>query len=642
MTELVLRRTPFEALPRSYGQFLRRMLFFVESKGVVWAMLVEEDGSVLEENDWDLRRLTGSHARSASRTNGFAIDEDVRNAAMEAGWAVARLPRGPALSLDIQDFMKCLIAYRCQQHIEPRSVRNEASIWRKFFSVTCKAPWEINTEDFNRFMELIESNEHTLIVMSTLATTINENMLSENVPLAPELRAKASTSIQAALDERRDSEKLPDPKALHELIRIVFQERAIGYQDRIRFYVIRLLLFTGLRANEVIYVPADCLQWETHIDVVTGSDAGEVGGVSRTLRLRYFGLKREKGKPDLLVEDTQFVPEQFQRIVTEAVEGALAATASLRAELKRRLQESKRFEGNQEGRRFKTTSGAELTVADLLFLVIAGGDGELPSRIPEDAKIEVVAESTLYQQLSSRKDRKHTLFTRYGKGKNLDSMMVNPHSLRHLMNTEFFRLNIPDTIITQHFGRTTVVQSYEYDHRSLAERLSFVEIPKSAERIIVPGSAQETVAKMVLSGFAPHSHVAESFKKIQEEHGDEAAFTYLAATSDGFHVTPYGFCTTSFAVNPCVKHLRCFNKCKHYVPSGLPEHRITLEELRVKLSAMRNKAAAKPANSIGRKNQIAHADTLIAGVDAALSAQPGEIVFSDGKDYSVPAEDLFT
>ncbi|WP_341649818.1 hypothetical protein [Thauera humireducens] len=149
------------------------------------------------------------------------------------------------------------------------------------------------------------------------------------------------------------------------------------------------------------------------------------------------------------------------------------------------------------------------------------------------------------------------------------------------------------------------------------------------------------MAKMVLSGFAGLSHVSESFKRIQQEYGDDAAFTYLAATSDGFHVTPYGFCTTSFAVNPCVRHLKCFHRCKRYVPSGLPEHRITLEQLRGKLSAMREKAAAKPANSIGRKNQIAHADELIAGVDAALSAQPGAVVFPNGTDYSDPEKGLF-
>ncbi|MCP3725437.1 hypothetical protein M3I53_20310 [Paraburkholderia sp. CNPSo 3272] len=618
--------------PSTYADFIARMRRFVESKGVTWAILVAKDGSVSEEADWDLRMLTGSHSRFASRTNGFAIDWEAREAAVEAGWAAAHMPEGQVLSHDTQEFIKAVIACRCRQHIVPRSVRHEASVWRTFFSLVNKAPWDLNSDDFNRFMALREWSDKAVAAISVLANEINENMLSENVPVGTEVRVKAAKRLQTYLDDRRDSEKLPDPKSLHELVRIVFQETPVGHQDRIRFYALRLLLFTGLRFNEVLMLPADCLSWEDHVDVVTGQNAGEIGGVGRTLWLRYFGEKRDEGRPDVLVEDRQFVPEQFQRIIIEAVEGALAATASLRAALKR---------NPQGGRRFKTAGGDELGVLDLLFLVLHGGTGELPAVIPGGEVIEVVAESSFYAFLTSRNNRRNTIFTRYGNGPDLESLRINPHSLRHLMNTEFFRLNIPDTVITHHFGRTTVAQSHKYDHRSLGEQLSFVELPKSAQAIIAPGSVQETVAKMVLSGFVGLSHVAESFKKIQQEHGDEAAFTYLAATSDGFHVTPYGFCTTSFAVNPCVRHLKCFHKCKRYVPSGLPEHRITLEELRGKLSVMREKAAAKPANSIGRKNQIAHADELLAGVDAALSAHPGTIVFPDGKDYSEPEEDVF-
>lgn len=220
-------------------------------------------------------------------------------------------------------------------------------------------------------------------------------------------------------------------------------------------------------------------------------------------------------------------------------------------------------------------------------------------------------------------------------------MRINPNSLRHLMNTEFFRLNIPDTVITQHFGRRTVFQSYEYDHRSVSERLSFVEIPAAAKRVIQAGTSQETVAKMIISGFAESSHVGKTFKRIQVEHGDEAAFNFLSANSDGFHVTPYGFCTTSFAVNPCVRHLKCFDNCKQYIASGIETHLITLDQLRKKLVAMREAATSKPVSSVGRKNQISHAEQLIAGVDAALRSQPGDVVFMTGTDHSVPPPELF-
>ena len=95
---------------------------------------------------------------------------------------------------------------------------------------------------------------------------------------------------------------------------------------------------------------------------------------------------------------------------------------------------------------------------------------------------------------------------------------------------------------------------------------------------------------MVVSGMALQSHLGQSFKRIQHESGDEAAFIYLAANADGFHVTPYGFCTNSFSVNPCTRHLKCFDQCKHFTASGVAEHRVTFEDLRSKLVAMRDAA----------------------------------------------------
>lgn len=154
------------------------------------------------------------------------------------------------------------------------------------------------------------------------------------------------------------------------------------------------------------------------------------------------------------------------------------------------------------------------------------------------------------------------MFSVYGRSPESKLMSIKPHSLRHLMNTEMFRKNVPDTIITHQFGRRTVAQSYEYDHRNLAEKLSFVKLPPAASKVLPAGSAKELVGKMVVSGMALQSHLGQSFKRIQHESGDEAAFIYLAANADGFHVTPYGFCTNSFSVNPCTRHLKCFERCR--------------------------------------------------------------------------------
>lgn len=181
-----------------------------------------------------------------------------------------------------------------------------------------------------------------------------------------------------------------------------------------------------------------------------------------------------------------------------------------------------------------------------------------------------------------------------------------------------------------------------YDHRALSEKLSFIRLPETAKDLVKPGSSQELVAKMVVGGLIPASHISKSFKAIQATSGDGVAFRYLVANSDGFHVTPYGFCLNSFSMNPCARHLKCFDRCKHFTASGLHEHKVTLEALRMQLVEMRGAAAAKPVKTAGRKNQIEHAATLLAGVEAALLAQPNAAVFGGDVDHSSNSEDLFS
>jgi integrase len=628
-------------MPRRYAEFIEEARVFVASRGLSWDIPLDGAGQPAPEADWDLRGLTGSHARTASRTNGFAVDTVVRELARKAGWNVAHLPAGAVLGADAQDFIKAVVAHRCRARREPRSVRHWARVLRSVLSTTTKAPWNLSTEDFDRFLSLDDWPLSVTSRVSDFARLMTSEMLSNNGAIAPAVGPTLTERLAARLDERKSAEKLPDKAALLELTRIVFQEAAETHNDVIRFCAIRLLLLTGLRLNEVLSLPTDCLRWEEHIDVVTGRRADEVGGVGRTLHLRYFAEKSAEGGPDVLVEATQTVPERFATHVENAVVLAQAATRGLRETLREQM-DSGRANPRSDARRFKTTTGRLLASADLLLLVEVGVSRARDTPVSSDAAIAPVSVNSMYQFLGlSSVEAKSTLFSRYGRTTATRSMRVKPHSLRHLLNTELFRQGVPDTVITNHFGRRTVAQSYQYDHRTLAERLAFVTFPGAARNIVPSGRPEELVAKMVVSGAAPSSHLARSFRAIQAEHGDSAAFAYLAANSDGFHVTPYGFCTNSFSVNPCVRHLKCFDDCKHFTASGRPEHRTTLEQLRERLADMRDAALARPATTIGRKNQVEHANRLLAGAEAALAAHAGAKVFPHGLDHSAPTEDLF-
>ncbi|MFI8720072.1 hypothetical protein ACIGHF_19595 [Stenotrophomonas sp. NPDC077464] len=242
-------------------------------------------------------------------------------------------------------------------------------------------------------------------------------------------------------------------------------------------------------------------------------------------------------------------------------------------------------------------------------------------------------EGLVNRGLGEQKSR-DTLFQRYGQSAADKELVLTSHSLRHLQNTELFRLGVADTIISKRFNRRSVVQSYEYDHRSLAEELDQLELPDEVEAAL--GDKASTVARMIQLGRAS-GPIVNAFKQIQSSEGDAAAFDFLKAEADGFHATPYGHCLNSFTVDPCPKHLECFSGCRHLSATDLPENRSHLQTLELKLVATVEAAEARSSSSLGRSNQIHHAKTRLAGVRTLLATAPGEKPFPGGQDLSLAA-----
>ncbi|MGX0137711.1 hypothetical protein [Cupriavidus metallidurans] len=628
--------------PLTYSQFITEIRQSCEKKGLTWEIPLDTGGHALKGMDWDLRLLNGSHQKIRPGTGGFAVDAGIQSLARAAGWPPSRLPAAGALASHAQDFIKAIIASRCLAGNSADNAQIIGRACRMVLSTTPRPPWELRAEDFVAFLELRPWSTKARRDIGQVGAWIDENLLSLHCPVKPTTSETVPVRLLEGLGERTAEDKLPDRTALFELARIVFQETAQTHNDAIYFLLIRLLILTGLRVAEVQMLPLDCLSWHEHLDVVTGQSADTIGGVGRSVRLRYFAEKHAEGAPDVLVEAYQWVPEKFVSEVVRAVEDARRATAPARAILAQQRR-SPGAHPNSDLRSFRLLGGAQLDTSDLLLLTVREVQPHpLGTSLPSDLPINTPAGSRLYTALGRTKGSGSiSFFRKYGKAPGAHRMSVQPHSLRHLLNTELFRLDVPDTVITHQFGRKTVAQSHEYDHRSLAERLRFVTLPARTEPLLPRGSSQELVARMVVSGAASASHLGQTFLQIQAERGDDAAFQYLAANADGFHVTPYGYCVNSFSISPCTRHLKCFDDCRHFLASGRVEHRVALEELQAKLIIMRDAAAAKPANTIGRKNQISHAEKLVDGVRRALDAQPGVPIFPDGEDRSVVNEDLF-
>ena len=223
-------------------------------------------------------------------------------------------------------------------------------------------------------------------------------------------------------------------------------------------------------------------------------------------------------------------------------------------------------------------------------------------------------------------------------------------------------------LITKRFNRRRVAQSYDYDHRSLAEDLDKIELQPEVELRL--GEKSATVARLIKSGKA-RGPIVEAFKRIQLTDGEDAAFDYLSAEADGFHSSPYGHCIGSFMVNRCPKDLECFTGCKHLSATDLSENRLNLVRLEARLDTAvhviearklsstgpasaqlleaNNDSGARPisdlqvasqsiekriSSSIGLDNQLAHARVRLEGVRKLLATPPGQLVFPDGPDLS--------
>ncbi|MBX4876982.1 hypothetical protein HJA89_29735 [Rhizobium bangladeshense] len=195
-------------------------------------------------------------------------------------------------------------------------------------------------------------------------------------------------------------------------------------------------------------------------------------------------------------------------------------------------------------------------------------------------------------------------------------------------------------MITKKFGRRSVQQSYEYDHRSLHEDVQHIDVPPEAEDSL--GDKALQVYKMIAANKV-RGPIVDEFRRAQREYGDDAAFDYLNAEADGLHVTPYGLCVNSFTSDPCPKHLECFNGCLHLARTDVVEEHDHLEKMRDRFAKIIIQLESVPEGRryAGWANQIAHARIRYENIGKALATEPGERPFPDGTDLSVTPEQKF-
>lgn len=744
----------------NFDTFISSMKELASKNGVSWNIRLNDNGVALPGESWDLRKIANDGRPKTAVLRTFNLFPAGLDAMAIRNPGTPRRSNGP-LSVEWQDFLKAVtLEYLLVRQKSISFIVAASTAIRFLAAVTEKEPWQILSEDVQLACELSnerQSSNGTSIILQGLMTTVIDSLnLADACPLMGlvkrtlKISAKHSklhhtqSKLAKTLTERKAEQKLPEQRAFWELMRIVFTESPRTLNDALRFALVKVLLFTGLRVGEAALLPLDWKRTRDYLDD-KGRPAGESGGMSSALMLRHFA---EKQGTRSLYETTQFVPDLFREELEQTLKQVETMTAPLRATLKAQYETGRlfpmyqpdqlvdavemyvRLTGNpmwakdpssealacveryrhswdvsdiallqQLLRRSPELSGAVsryfspenrargLTLRDSTgmpdegrgvrgkFLLISEVEAfirnSVPTKVPDLApftldngakfapwemlfllpkravgagrgntvldstmtfSVGVADEVLLLTALGDETRSDQSLFNIYGMTDEDRTLKIKTHSLRHLQNTELFRMGVADTIITKRFNRRSVAQSYEYDHRSLAEEMDQLELPNAWAEFLGDSKAV-TVAKLAQAGRAEGPIVRE-FRRIQTEEGDEAALTFLAVEADGFHATPYGYCLNSFTVDPCPKHLECFSGCRHLSATNLPENRRNIIKMRGKLQTALEAAQARAVSSIGRDNQIAHATERINGLEKLLDTAAGELVFPEGPDLS--------
>lgn len=743
-----------------YQKYIESNRTLAERHGLSWSFEVDPSGNVPKEAQWSLNQMLGVPSPPSFRLTHLGLDRKC----MAVAGLNSILTDQTALSKGWQDLIKAAVIEAAYiKKLSPRHISGTIVRSLKVLATACldKEPWEINSLDLGAATSIATKLQKTpqlrLTVEGVAKTIFDTNQISLCTPIVTgrpiKIKSrKLTSSIRAKVDERKNAQKLPEAPAFWELVRIIYEERPRSFLDAMRFEIIKLMIFLGLRGTEITTLPSD---WRRLREYTTSSGvrADTLGGIGYTLQVRHFAEKQRVSDHSgvLLSQSLIDVPEIFERLVVECLERVEQLTAPLRERLKCQATEDriltdlkpnsfvsiqdlytiltgepfvksgldekayienyfstfdpevfhdikeaqKRLSqkalknkvrqyfqrlstkinaplpyrpadapGRVEPRRgfrlnslmlvsdaeriirdalptklsdtepFNIEGGQSLEAHECLFLapkraLNEGRNGGLCDIINYVFIGRLTVQDLDYFLSKKEKWPDTTIFERYGQTEADKKLSILPHDLRHLMTTELFRQGIADTIITKRFNRRSVAQSYEYDHRSLAEDLDRVTVSDDIASFL-PGKAKE-VYKLILSERV-QGPIVHQFKEIQRNQGDEAAVTFLGAEADGFHLTPYGGCINSFVAEPCPNHLECFNNCRHLVRLGLPQEEESLKTLLHRYDQLLLSLASHPAPPGAKSNMREHAEVRIAAIRAALNTPTGEQVFPDGID----------
>lgn len=164
----------------------------------------------------------------------------------------------------------------------------------------------------------------------------------------------------------------------------------------------------------------------------------------------------------------------------------------------------------------------------------------------------------------SRKGKSFNIFDRYSySGPNGAPLKLTSHQIRHLLNTEAQRVDLPDDMIAHWSGRLKVKQNETYDNRPEQERVDQVRpVMEALDARLGRPSADGQGAQLMKSG----DWTVEEFVKPRSCSDLDDIQPKLAGIK-----TEYGECYHDWALAPCEGLIACLDCEEHGCIKGSDE-----------------------------------------------------------------------
>lgn len=310
----------------NFQKFVSQRRRIAEKNGLKWDMRINFDGTVHQEDVWDLCAATRQPKQHKCRIDDLGAERKAAEILSAKGEAIPQ-----ALSTTWVDLLKAtvidwvFVENRQLKTVKDRRLRAARAI------ATCAGrakPWELTPTLARKALETAKEISPALreTVETTLAWLFDGNHLSANGPLltialAGEPRyiwhAKApGGEILANLNDRKSPEKLPDRESYDAQWRILTEEVPNKLSDAILFDLTKIHHMTGLRITDCCMIPYD---WRREIDYSQGGTRRleDHGGFSKAIGIRHFPGKQQGGRTQngtVLTEDIHLIPRVPERV----------------------------------------------------------------------------------------------------------------------------------------------------------------------------------------------------------------------------------------------------------------------------------------------------------------------------------------